>query len=408
MRNIIRICYVICIVFAGSVASGNAIAADAAGNAKDPFTYFYRSPDLSIIPDMVRKFEADGSFSKNKVRPPIIGFMAALFSRHPDQVNHWLSTPTTSHALTALATSLCLAGKKEQALQVAKRRGLSEEFQTYLTTLPTSLLQLPVNTASVLDMLWGASFATGDRKYPDRIVETLGQFIESGRYDVDDIVTISNIKKDRSRSGNKKLGEKYGKEKFLELALAGVAAWALGSNAKQHAFVRQTVEARYASAAKSDFGYVLRRILFRSSTKTIEDAAGTHFELIFSKTADGSAVKKYAENTEQESLGDPEILFSKFKNEYDGNENIDAVILLYVRRGTGITATVFLEQPNGDRVHLKNFELAKSGKERIVLEVVPIASSDLPAEGIYSLHGTFADNHDETVTSTTRFYKNKD
>jgi len=94
----------------------------------------------------------------------------------------------------AMVTSLCLADNKELALQVAKDRGLSDKFQTYLTTLPTNLLQLPVNTASVLDMLWGASFATGDKKYPERIIDTLHEIIESERYDVDDVFTISNVK----------------------------------------------------------------------------------------------------------------------------------------------------------------------------------------------------------------------
>jgi len=89
----------------------------------------------------------------------------------------------------------------------------------------------------------------------------------------------------------------------MELALAGAATWAIGSNAKQHEFVRQTVEVRYTSEAKSDFGYVLRRILFRSSSKIIERASGTHFDLIFSKTADRSAFKKYAQSNREDGLG---------------------------------------------------------------------------------------------------------
>jgi hypothetical protein len=83
--------------------------------------------------------------------------------------------------------------------------------------VPRNLDAVPAKGSGDFHLLWGASFATGDPRYCLKILQQVAT--------VDPWIV-----------------EKRGNDKARELSEVAVGIWSLNSNARQHQFVRRTID----------------------------------------------------------------------------------------------------------------------------------------------------------------------
>ena len=151
---------------------------------------FYQHPNPQLVPKILIDFNDSRFVQKDSAHPALIGFLAGVFQQYPNQrlvpVDRLLDRVRYS-----VAIAYHLAGQHDQAEEMKdriSRRGLKE---LDLTNLPNSLSTMPVNGPDAYDVLWGASFATGDPKYCLRIVDAFAT-VANRDGNAEDMVKIVN------------------------------------------------------------------------------------------------------------------------------------------------------------------------------------------------------------------------
>lgn len=199
---------------------------------------FYQDPNPRLVTQILIDFNNSRFVQKDSAHPPLIGFLTAIFQQYPRTrmvpVNMLLDRVRYS-----VAIAYHLAGQHDQAEEVKdriSRRGLK---QLDFSKLPSSLATMPVNGPDAYDVLWGASFATGDPQYCLRIVEAFAT-VANRDGNAEDIVKIVNALV--TRADLRWVVDKHGEDQARELAIVSSALWGLESNARQHGFVRTAVD----------------------------------------------------------------------------------------------------------------------------------------------------------------------
>jgi hypothetical protein len=236
------------IAVAGSIALCDAVISTARADpvraepatavAEADFTYFYKNPSPARLTQLIGYFSGLAQSGKPSVQPPMVGFLAAAFQKYSGDLDTIIPADLSLPMLEIVTVSLRLAGQDSKArLMVDRMKALGAAAPDF-GNVPASLDAMEAVGPTEFDMLWGASFATGDPRYCSRI---LTRFAEVANVDgnAEDIVAIS-----RSVGTGADLhwvANKRGAEKGRELIYASSALWALNSNARQHEFVRKVV-----------------------------------------------------------------------------------------------------------------------------------------------------------------------
>jgi hypothetical protein len=213
----------------------------AAAHAEEPqadLTYFYRQPSPERVARIVAAFNASGSAEKPNAG--LVGFLAAVFLKYPDAIGRMIPAGLDPRVQAMVAAALWLGGQHARATEVLDDLRRSGNEAPNLVDFPAGLDAVRAQGAEQFDLLWGASFATGDPRYCAKILEQYARVAnEDGN--AEDLVAIV-----RARATNadlRWLAAKRGSAKFVELAVASSALWSLRSNALQHEFVRAMVDA---------------------------------------------------------------------------------------------------------------------------------------------------------------------
>lgn len=129
--------------------------------------HYYEHPDPSRIPALLQSLARAGKLSGRLENLAVLSFVAHCIRQHPDNWREWLQP--FPNALSDTAAGLCFA------LRLSGNdcpEGICFA-QHVMEKRPPELLQDPVDAPELLDMLWGAFFATGDAQYVRRIMEAL-------------------------------------------------------------------------------------------------------------------------------------------------------------------------------------------------------------------------------------------
>lgn len=212
-------------------------------------TSFYKAPDPTRVPRLIAYFDALRIAEQAGARPALTGFLAAVFQRYPADIDKMIPESTSPQMLHLLAVSLRLAGQQARAESlVQKLRSWDYSAVPNLAAIPASLDAVDAAGPSDFDLLWGASFATGDPRYCSKILQRFAEVANADDH-ADDLV---HLVRDRESGGDQQwLLEKRGKEEARELIIAATALWSLHSNAQQHAFVHGVVN-EYLTAHPSE------------------------------------------------------------------------------------------------------------------------------------------------------------
>jgi hypothetical protein len=138
-----------------------------------------------------------------------------------------------------IAQGLLYAGRADDAKAAAQKWGWPAEGVARLTPIEP-LITRPVTLPNHFDLLWGASFATGDAAYVRPIYNYYAAAVSQPDIDVGDVVQVVAAYGNQAKT--KEIAGKYPRETFIKLLYAVSALWSLDSNARQHKFVAATLD----------------------------------------------------------------------------------------------------------------------------------------------------------------------
>jgi hypothetical protein len=174
-------------------------------------TYYYLHPQPDLVVPATLLAEKKGFLASDN-GGPYMAFLSLVFAKNPTRVGSWIqqldAIPPKDRPMlwTALYWSHTPEAQKLldqiiKTLPEKTRKSLIEQ----VAKPPVPIESVDVTSPAVLDMLWGAFFATGDDKYVKRMISTLPW-----------------------ESQNKDL---------TRMQVAASARWSLTSNAEQHSRV---------------------------------------------------------------------------------------------------------------------------------------------------------------------------
>jgi len=178
-----------------------------------------------------------------KAYPPVVGLFAGVFSLHPDWIERLTSNAPDAKAASTLLAAMRLCGQPARAELLRTKfapNGLDAKLEAEFADLPSRIEDLRISTPTHLDILWGASFATGDSRYVRPIIDFLAETTNVSETVATDVAKIAIGMGGGPRDVLAGLKEKYGEAQARKLIYAGVALWAIRSNSLQHEYVKQT------------------------------------------------------------------------------------------------------------------------------------------------------------------------
>jgi tetratricopeptide (TPR) repeat protein len=223
---------------------GSAWGEEPASVSEADLTYFYRAPNSARVTRLITYFDQLRAAEKPGVRPPLMGFFAAAFQRYPADIDQMIPESVSPQMMGLLAISLRLAGQQARAESLIERLESRDAVVPDLTTVPTSLEAVEAVGPNEFDLLWGASFATGDPHYCSKILRRIAGTANIGD-NADDLVHL--VRNREIGSDQRWIVEKRGNERARELIIVATALWALHANAQQHSFV-QAMTNEYVTA----------------------------------------------------------------------------------------------------------------------------------------------------------------
>jgi hypothetical protein len=252
MRAAVYSC-ILSLVLATSVSPVDAATAEEAPRQQradaDVLTFFYRDPKPERLVGFLDRYDKIALTWESY--PPIVGFFGVVFGQYPEWIDQLVPVTLSGRLAEALRAAFRLSHREipEQLTERFAIAGTDETLKAELRELPSSPRDLVVLRPTHLDILWGASFASGEKFYVRRIFEF---FAATADRSVDMAIDVSAVATWMSGAGGDipaKLKSKYGEDTFREIIFAGSALWALVANARRHSFVHEELS-EYAKNAK--------------------------------------------------------------------------------------------------------------------------------------------------------------
>ncbi len=360
-------------------------------------THFYNAPDLDRVPELLARSIEAGGFKDLGSRGTLIGFLAALFVQHPERVSGWIAGQHSDKAQQVLTWALIMADRIDDAQAFARRHNWPANGIANLGRQTLRLATLPIRTGADQDLFWGASFATGDSTYVRRILDNLAEGSQSSTFEVEDILTAARVGRRPSQEELLALGRKYGQEKTMVLAVYAAALWSLASNAKQHPFVAQEVEARIAAAPASNLAYVLRRAVFDQQADIIANRVGGGIRVMVSHLSDTAVIDQPAGDG-----GFMQRVTQQFRNYFRRGQPVNVGLLIMLDPGVDCTYEYVVTTPRGQSRRLGPFTIGVSQQARIMGAATAIPPEVLSEPGVYTVSGAFTTGSGNAVTTENR------
>jgi hypothetical protein len=229
------------------------LAVTSAANAQQPsqptkldllLSFFYNDPQPERLIGIFTTLQSQSS--EWGAYPPVAGLFASLFKLHPDWIDKLSPSAPDPKAASTLVAALRLSGQSAKAERLRAKTangGLDPRLEAEFARLPR-IEDLQISTLTHLDLLWGASFAGGDGRYVRPIIDFFANTVNESELVALDVARIAVGIGGGPNDVLKGLKDKVGETRARQMIYAGVALWAIRSNAIQHAFVKQTT-ARY-------------------------------------------------------------------------------------------------------------------------------------------------------------------
>jgi|GEM_PF-2862047 len=375
-------------------ASDGGSPAKAKSRHGDAITYFYKTNDLESVPDLVESLAQSGMLNKNVSGTR--GFLAALFKRNPTWAERVAEDEFSPLAQKTIASGLVLAGRRTLALDFAARNQWSATQTSSLTQRQADLVTMPIVTATDLDMMWGAGFATGDPAYVRRILEKIEEAVRTGDIALEDIHYIA-LGRRAERTQSRAIFRKYEKRQAARLAVYASAFWSVGSNAKQHEFVEKEVDRWIGDEPSTAIARTLRRVKFRSFNPVMSTVDSGTFTVALSQVSDPGIILSVR------TPEDTRKAMASFEHEFEMGDRVYIAFLLIAKPNAEIRYAFEVFGPGGGILRLGPFNKEKSTGHTMSTDAIEIATRELQAEGVYTVRGAFRDGAGRTFKTENRF-----
>lgn len=227
----------------GGVRDGNTII----GN-------FYRHGDITQVPVILASW-----VNTRAPPPPILGFIAGVAAKYPDMIDQMFSPSMGENERRMAVYGVRMGRSVERARELARRLGVPESQFSQLD-IGSTLLERDMMSPSAQGMLWGASFATGDPRYAQRILDQYVAIANRPDINLDDVVHSIRIMPGYSADIIAKLKQSQGDKVALDVWLAANALWTLERNSSLHDFVKVLVDAYLSAHPDTPASAAFRRV----------------------------------------------------------------------------------------------------------------------------------------------------
>lgn len=207
-------------------------------------TQFYQDPRPKRLTGFFDQYDAEHA-AKWDAYPVVAGFFAVVFGKYPDRIEQLIPARLNPQSAVALTAALRMSGNQAIAVKLKPKldqAGQDEKLAEAFGNLPTRLEDLAIRSPAHLDILWGASFASGDTRYVRTIIEFFAQVANRSEQMTADIAKVVIGMAGGPKDIFGELKSRYGADTGLVI-VAAAALWATESNARQHPFVEQAVTA---------------------------------------------------------------------------------------------------------------------------------------------------------------------
>lgn len=248
------------------------LSIDSYADADQFLSYYYKKPQPDLLVPAIKAFEDHGDFKNYGALPPFCAFVSRIFAAHPERISAWvkeLNSLSPSSKSNMLLVALEWTDNKEarDAASILERDGALLPDGLPAVNLDANKLdsEFQVTAASHLDMLWGAFFATGDKRYLHKLIAVAPwsrtqdsanilaskSLIEPGKGS-GKMSFMDELEKDVLKMAGETEEENYEtraarevaqsreretKEANIKRVIGEAAVWSLGSNAKRHKIV---------------------------------------------------------------------------------------------------------------------------------------------------------------------------
>jgi hypothetical protein len=161
----------------GGLWAGLALALAVAVPARagqDWFTYYYMERDPARVVAALRELADEDALAPGPQEAPLASFFAEVFRAHPEQAAGWIEAAGLGpESRKPLVKALWLAGLEYEAARQARLDQWPKADQEKLRRPPPDRFGFRISDPSHLDMMWAAFMATGDSRYPVRVMDVL-------------------------------------------------------------------------------------------------------------------------------------------------------------------------------------------------------------------------------------------
>jgi hypothetical protein len=162
------------LVLISSAIAGTAVSAPAWLES------YYLNPEPANLAAEVQRLSESGFLDRSENTAVAIGFLGALFARHPERVEGWLAETggLPARHRRILAAALWQSGHAAgPALlrTMADQSPVRAEIERLATLPPPVIAETSVVSVSSLRLHWGAFLATGDERHIVSILDAFGR-----------------------------------------------------------------------------------------------------------------------------------------------------------------------------------------------------------------------------------------
>jgi hypothetical protein len=215
---------------------------------------FYRHGDITEVPVILASW-----VNTRAPPPPMLGFIAGVAAKYPDRIDQMFSPSIGENERRMAVYGVRMGRSVERARELASRLDIPESQFSKLD-FGATLLERDMMSPSAHGMLWGASFATGNPRYVQRILDQYVAIANRSDINIDDIIHSIRIMPGYSADIIAKIKQAQGDKAAFEVWLAANALWTLEQNSSLHDFVKVLVEAYLSAHPETPASAAFRRV----------------------------------------------------------------------------------------------------------------------------------------------------
>jgi hypothetical protein len=238
IASFVLCCAIVAAPLAAWAQAGDAAEVQAVSNEMNTFYRAAKKPDVG---NLVARWERLTASDEPAALPPMVGFLAAYFEKNPAEIDRVAKRTLARKGQSVVLVALEAASNDAGARRLGNKWHWSDKDLSTLADIKP-LDQLVPASASDLDTLWGAAFATGDAAYVRKIYEFYAKLADDPKVEFGDIVRVVQARATRKNEGLRGIIERYPPEMANRIVVAASALWSLMTNAGLHPFVKTELD----------------------------------------------------------------------------------------------------------------------------------------------------------------------